>query len=709
MRSIFRWAAALLAFGLLLAVALPVSAYDGYIYSSEGKWQKSVPLYQPTRRVELSAELTQPMTDAADLCYGPDGSLYVADRGTDRVIVYDDAYHPVREIAGFTGADGTEDSFNGVSGVFVDSENRLYVADTENSRVVVFSADGKLLRIVEAPEGTGIPAEFLYKPVAVTADATGRIYAVSQSSNMGILSFAPTGEFENFLGVQKVTYSSSELFWRMLMTEEQRERSVQNIPVDFNDIELDADGFLFVTSAALDKSKQYSALRSRSRTSDYAPVKRLNTSGDDILKRNGFYPPAGDLDIDTTQTMDRAVTAFIGVTVNELGLYTVLDGTAQRLFTYDENGSLLGVCGGVGTSLGQFLSASAVAYKGHSLTVLDETAGVLTVFTLSDIGRMIEEAIALQNDLRFDEALKKWEEILPLDRNLDSIYMDMGDAYLREGRYDLAMQFFETVGDRESYSDAFSRKRSDYAGWVVLGLLIGVTAFCVLLSYVLKKLAAVNRADDIHPPAKIGVGRQLCYAVYPLFHPLDGFHCIKRQKRGNTAGALIIMAAAALSYLINRYLSGYIFSADATAETNYLRDAVQFLMPFLLFIVANYCITSLFDGEGSFHDIFVTVGYAMLPLPLLLLPMTVMCNVLSAEESMIVSLLTTVAYGWTIGLIFLGMLSIHHYGPGRNLAAMLMSALGMLVITFLLLLFASLTQKLGIFIRNVFVELSYRL
>ena len=67
------------------------------------------------------------------------------------------------------------------------------------------------------------------------------------------------------------------------------------------------------------------------------------------------------------------------------------------------------------------------------------------------------------------------------------------------------------------------------------------------------------------------------------------------------------------------------------------------------------------------------------------------------------------AYGWTIGLIFLGMTSIHHYGPGRNLAAMLMSGLGMLVITFLLLLFASLTQKLGMFIHNVIVELSYRL
>lgn len=708
MRTLFRRAAALLA-GLLLAAALPVSAYDGYIYSSEGKWQKSVPLYQPIRRIELSAELKTPMTEAVDMCYGPDNALYVADHGTNRVLVFDDSFRFTREITGFTAADGSADSFSGPSGVFVDSENRLYVADTENNRVVVLSPEGKLVRIVGAPTGTGIPAEFLYKPVSVTADAAGRIYAVSQSSNMGVLSFDPNGEFENFIGVQKVTYSTSELFWRSLMTEAQRERSVQNIPVDFNDIEMDSEGFLFVTSAAIDKSKQYSALVGRSTTSDYAPVKRLNTSGDDILKRNGFFPPAGDLDIDTTKKIDRAVSAFAGVTVNDLGLYTVLDSTAQRLFTYDGNGSLLGVCGGIGTSIGQFMSATAVAYKGHSLTVLDDTSGVLTVMALSDIGKKIEEAIALQNDLLFDEALKKWEEILPLDRNLDSIYMDMGDAYLREGSYDLAMQFFETIGDKESYSDAFSRKRADYAGWVVLGLLVGVSAFCVLLSFVLKKLAAVNRADDLNPPERIGVKKQLCYAVYPLFHPIDGFYCIKRQKRGNTAGALIIMAAAALSYLINRYLSGYIFSADMMADTNYLRDAVQFLMPFLLFIVANYCITSLFDGEGSFHDIFVTVGYAMLPLPLLLLPTTVMCNVLSAEESMIVSLLTTVAYGWTIGLIFLGMTSIHHYGPGRNLAAMLMSGLGMLVITFLLLLFASLTQKLGMFIHNVIVELSYRL
>ena len=105
---------------------------------------------------------------------------------------------------------------------------------------------------------------------------------------MGVLSFSSEGIFEGFLGVQSVTFSAIDLFWRTFMTQAQRESSVQNIPADYNDIEMDADGFLFVTSSALDKTKQYNALVSGSTASDYAPVKRLNPSGDDILQRNGF-------------------------------------------------------------------------------------------------------------------------------------------------------------------------------------------------------------------------------------------------------------------------------------------------------------------------------------------------------------------------------------------------------------------------------------
>ena len=60
-------------------------------------------------------------------------------------------------------------------------------------------------------------------------------------------------------------------------------------------------------------------------------------------------------------------------------------------------------------------------------------------------------------------------------------------------------------------------------------------------------------------------------------------------------------------------------------------------------------------------------------------------------------------------LIFFGMIAIHSYGFVKNILATLFSLLGMLIITFLLLLFASLTQKFYIFLYNLVTELSYRL
>lgn len=700
---------AALALPLLLLPGMKAAAYDAYVYAYDGSCQKTLPVYLPDSVIRLSDGLDTPVSKAADIFYGGDGTLYVADSGNNRVLLYDSAYACIGARTGFTDSGGQEQAFNAPSGLYVDDKENLYIADTENSRIVVLDREGALVRIVGPPSGTGIPDNFVYKPIAVAADAGGRIYAVSRSSNMGVLSFSMSGEFEGFLGVQPVTFSAVDLFWRTFMTQAQRERSVQNIPVDFNDIDIDADGFLFVTSASIDKTSQYNALLAGSTASDYAPVKRLNPSGDDILRRNGFYPPAGDLDVDPSETLDLSVSAFSGVSVNDLGMYSVLDSTKQRIFTYTADGNLLCAFGGVGSSKGQFLSAAALAYHGEDLAVLDAETGLLTLFRPSDYGQLVHEAIGLQNSRRYDEALKKWEEILPLNANLDTVYMDMGKAYLRSGDYDKAMDYFETIGEREYYSKAFAAKRNESLGLILVLVPLALAAFFLAAARLLAKVKALNRADDLHPPAKIGVGKQLQFAFYPLFHPFDGFYALKRYRRGGTAGALILLLAATAAYLISSYLSGYLFSTPVTAQTNQLMDAIRFLFPFLLFAVANYCVTSLFSGEGSFRHICLTVCYAMLPLVLILPPLTVAANLLSLEESMILTLLRGIAYGWTILLIFFGMIAIHGYSFGRNLAATLFTLLGMLILTFLLLLFASLTQKFYAFLYNVVTELSYRL
>ena len=696
----------MLACGLL---GIQVSAYDAYVYSRSGELQKSLPIYTPEEVIDLSARANSTLSGAESLEFAPDGKMYIADTGNNRILVFDQNYQFIREIAGFLNAKGEQETFNAPCGMYIDDNLNLYIADTENSRIVVLDQKDQLVKIIGAPSGTGITEGFIYKPISITVDVGGRAYVVSRSSNMGVLSFSNQGVFEGFLGVQSVTFSAADLFWRTFMTQAQRESSVQNIPADYNDIEIDADGFLFVTSSALDKSKQYAALISGSTASDYAPVKRLNPSGDDILQRNGFYPPAGDIDIDTSAKMDDAVSAFSGVSVNALGMYSVIDVTKQRIFTYSKEGNLLCVFGGHGTQKGCFISASALAYQGQNLVVLDKDTGSVTVFTPSPYGTLVEEALNLQKQRKYDAALAKWQEALPLNANLDIIYADMGKACLRNKDYDTAMEYFELVDKKEDYSKAFAEKRSQSVGWLLVIIPVAVIVIVLVASRLLKKVKAINRADDLNPPAKIGVKKQLQYAFYPIFHPFDGFYMIKRHHRGGVAGASIIMAAAVIVYLIFSYLSGYLFSNVMDETTSLIGDAVSFLFPFLLFGVANYCVTSLFNGEGSFRNIYVTIGYALLPIVLILPFVTVIANFLSLEESVIITGLTGIAYGWSILLIFFGTLSIHNYSFTKNIVATLFTIAGMLIITFLLMLFASLTQKLCGFIYNVITELSYRL
>ncbi|MGO4843943.1 hypothetical protein AB4144_67850, partial [Rhizobiaceae sp. 2RAB30] len=47
------------------------------------------------------------------------------------------------------------------------------------------------------------------------------------------------------------------------------------------------------------------------------------------------------------------------------------------------------------------------------------------------------------------------------------------------------------------------------------------------------------------------------------------------------------------------------------------------MLPFILFCVANWSLTTLMDGEGKFLEIITAVGYSLLPFIILYLPQVV--------------------------------------------------------------------------------------
>jgi sugar lactone lactonase YvrE len=102
--------------------------------------------------------------------------LYVADVALDQVLVYDaDSLKLVRKI-GTTGKNHeltTPGDFAKPTGVAVDKDGNLYVADTLNDRIEVFDADGAFIR-TWGKNGDG-PGYF-GRPKGVAVDSDGHIW-----------------------------------------------------------------------------------------------------------------------------------------------------------------------------------------------------------------------------------------------------------------------------------------------------------------------------------------------------------------------------------------------------------------------------------------------------------------------------------------------------------------------------------------------------
>jgi hypothetical protein len=163
-----------------------------------------------------------------------------------------------------------------------------------------------------------------------------------------------------------------------------------------------------------------------------------------------------------------------------------------------------------------------------------------------------------------------------------------------------------------------------------------------------------------------------------------------------------------LAFTYNAVGQSYVFNPRG-ATSSVLLQFVAVLVPFFLWVTANWCLTTLFEGEGSYKDIFVASAYALLPLPLIMIPATLLTHILAESESGIVSLLIAVAWVWAILLIVFGAQVTHDYTLGRNFLTTLGTILGMVILMFIAILFSTLLTKIISFVSNIIVELNYRM
>lgn len=700
--------AAALTISALFTVPASAEAYTTYTYSYDARYQISPDAFRFKNEISVFDGLA--LKAPSCVASGRNGEIYISDTGNNRIVFSDKSGANAVSVTGYT-AGGKRRSFSEPGGLCVTEEGLIYVADTGNAAIVVLNPDGSTKNVLEKPDSIEKTGNFSYVPVAVSVDSLNRVFVLSRDT-AGIILMDSTGAFQGVIGAQNVTIDISDYIWRMFMTKEQVRNSKQYVPITYNNLSIDSKGFLFVTSYVENGYSLQQAIKGRSAASDSAPVKKLTSDGTDVLKRNGFFPPVGDInfEIKTKSNTDaKTHSAITAVTVRENDVYSLADSRYGKIFTYDENGDLLYAFGGLGSGAGLFEKLASITYRGTDLLALDSGRGSLTVFEMTEYGNMLDEVISLQKEHRYDEVAAKWETILEKNNNFDLAYYGIGKSYLDRSEYPSAMEYFKLINNKTYYSKAFGLQREKLLGkyFLLIPIVLAAAVFALVKFFGFAK--KYNRARR-YTKGKSPLADHCMYSAHVIFHPFDAFNDIKFESRGGVAGATIMMSAAIISLLINTLASGYLFKSDTAATSGGVISALgNVLIPLALFMLSNWCLTSLMDGKGTMKDIYVTIGYSLTPMILLLNTATVMSHILTAEEGAFISAVTALAYLWSVMLIFFGTMTVHDYGLGKNILVCLLSVVGIAVMLFLILLFFSVVGRITTFLSNLFTELSFRI
>jgi len=412
--------------------------YEAYNYNYWEEAVASPAAFVPSRTVGGSDLGIEPFLEPNDMVIAPSGNIYVADTGNKRIVVIRPDWTLERIIDSVEGIG----SFGTVSGLYVDEDETLYIADSGLGKLIVLTKNGSVKLIIDNPQSDIIAAGFKFTPTKVAVDDAKRMYVVASGVFEGIMQFDTDGEFLGYIGTNEVKRDYYEIIWRLLSTKEQRSQMVLFIPTEFSNLDIDHKGFVYATNIDLNSP---------------TPIKRLNPSGEDVLKRFGYFHVKGDIRFRASV----GPSIFIDIKYLGDGIYSALDSNQGRIFTYDAEGNLLFIYGMHANQNGTFKTPVAVEYDGVNQLVLDRAKANIHVFMPTMFGELVLEASRLHYNGYSEEAVPVWQQVLDLNSNYDIAYIGIGRSLVMSKRNEEAIFYFKQGMERDQYSVAYKRYRRE--------------------------------------------------------------------------------------------------------------------------------------------------------------------------------------------------------------------------------------------------------
>ncbi len=620
----------------------PIMLLDGFDIMEEDPWS-------------LSGYSIIPFSQPAGLAIDTKEHLYIADMGNNRILEYDQDFKYVRSIGDASG----QGRLYRPRGVFVHADGRIYVADTGNNRVAVFSPGGEFLQAYERPNSQIFGINYRFAPVSVAVDHRGTLFVATEGGYRGLVQLSPTGEFLGFIGSNPAGFN---LLWRikqLFFTEEQLSREARRLPASPSCVTIDEQGLVYTSTISTNN----------------AQIKRFNLGGINTLPEKDY----GD------HFLRSGVSMFTGIVVDARRLITAVDANTGQVFQYTPNGDLLYVFGGRGITaierMGIINQASGIAMrKDGTLIISDSRSNTLHVFTPTEFAKLVQEAVYLFEDGKYHQSAQYWTEVLRRNANYDFAQRGLGMAAYQNEDFQRAMEHFYLAQDASGYSDAFWWSRRE---WLLnnFGNVIIVLVVIWVIRHIINRFLRRSRPKAkqdwyrIHP--LLG---DLMHSFQVIFHPSDGFYDVRWSNKGSWLSACIIMLLAFAAKIFSLYYTSLIFMSIDRNRINLLMEIVMFILPWFIWVISNYLISALKEGEGRFKDVFVGSSYAMVPYILIIIPLTVVSNVLTNYEATVYNFFQNAAVIWCAILFFVMVYTIHNYDVWEAVPNCILSILMMVVI-----------------------------
>ncbi len=639
-----------------------------------------------------------------DMDTDENGNLYLIDSESGRLICLNSDFKLIKIVSEFI-YNGEKHTFSKPKGICYGRNGLIYVADTQNGRIVIFDASLNCKGFINAPDVEDAQYDYEYLPSKVEADSEGRVYVVSENQTQGIFRFDKSGKFMGYFGAAKVEPNLTEMFFRLFASQKQLKGMLKFIPTEYSNITLDNSNFIYGTVSSVDSYEILSDIQSRGASVN--PVRRLNQKGVDILVTKGQHPPVGDLSFETSNETYEGASTFIDVAVYKDGIYSVLDSKRGRVFTYDDQGNLIYIFGGRGEEKGTLTTPTSIIYSGNKILITDKATGSIKRFAPTAYANLIIKGINLYQSGEYDAEEDIWREVLSMHSGCTIANSGLGRTLSNKGEYKEALNYFRLANDRENYSDALKSVIREYGKKVTPWLLpiaaVLIIALAIFGAY--RKRHPKPQKTPKNTPA-YRLWKQIKYAGYVSVHPFDGFWDLKSEKRGSTLSATVLLIATLVVNVLHIRFMPFLFNDKNFHENSALMSGITGVVVLVaLFITSNWALTTLMDGKGNFKDIYIYTCYSLFPMIVLYPPIIGVSYFLYDGSAAFLSMLTTVVMIWVLFLIFAGTSVTHHYSAGKTVITLVLTVVGMLIILFLCLLTLTLVKQMFTFAEMLFKEI----